>query len=157
MQGDDKLYISQGNSLEKIYLSSKGFVPGNQTNDLGISKSVPLIFPGHFHIVFFLADNLWKGDDSFEIGKQMNVTSMLGESKHWTVVQLPVAYAATNWPIRYSAIDKDGVNVAVAGRTGLAHYSVTNRKWKLFGNETQEKDFVVTGGLLWWNDFIVMG
>lgn len=138
LQGDDKLYISQGNSLEKIYLSSKGFVPGNQTNDLGIN-------------------NLWKGDDSFEIGKQMNVTSMLGESKHWTVVQLPVAYAATNWPIRYSAIDKDGVNVAVAGRTGLAHYSVTNRKWKLFGNETQEKDFVVTGGLLWWNDFIVMG
>lgn len=31
------------------------------------------------------------------------------------------------------------------------------RKWKLFGNETQEKDFVTTGGLLWWNDFVVMG
>lgn len=47
--------------------------------------------------------------------------------------------------------------MAVAGRLGFALYSLTTRKWKLFGNETQEKDFVVTGGLLWWNEFIIMG
>lgn len=34
---------------------------------------------------------------------------------------------------------------------------MTNRKWKLFGNESQEKDFVVTGGLLWWQEFLIMG
>lgn len=34
---------------------------------------------------------------------------------------------------------------------------MVTRKWKLFGNETQEKDFIVTGGLLWWDDFIIMG
>lgn len=49
------------------------------------------------------------------------------------------------------------MNVAVAGRTGLAMYSMTTRKWKLFGNETQEKDFIVTGGILWWDDFVIMG
>lgn len=43
------------------------------------------------------------------------------------------------------------------GRTGLAHYSMQSRRWKLFGNETQEKDFIVVGGLLWWRDYIVMG
>lgn len=58
---------------------------------------------------------------------------------------------------QYTAIDCEGQNLAVAGRTGLAHYSMVSRKWKLFGNETQEKDFVVTGGLLWWRDHVVMG
>jgi RAB6A-GEF complex partner protein 1 len=48
-------------------------------------------------------------------------------------------------------------NISVAGRTGVALYSLSIKKWKLFGNETQEKDFVVTGGLLWWNDFTIMG
>lgn len=58
---------------------------------------------------------------------------------------------------QYSAIDVSGTNIAVAGRTGLAMYSMATRKWKLFGNETQEKDFIVTGGILWWDDFVIMG
>ena len=47
--------------------------------------------------------------------------------------------------------------MAVAGRTGLAHYNVTNNKWTLFGNQTQEKDFIATGGMLWWKQFLVVG
>lgn len=58
---------------------------------------------------------------------------------------------------QYSAIDEAGVNVCVAGRAGLAHYNCVSRRWKLFGNEAQEKDFVVTGGMLWWRDCIVIG
>ncbi|XP_026321124.1 guanine nucleotide exchange factor subunit Rich isoform X2 [Hyposmocoma kahamanoa] len=77
--------------------------------------------------------------------------------KQWSVLPLPATYIATNWPLRYSAIDEAGMNVCVAGRTGLAHYSGASRRWKLFGNEAQEKDFVVTGGMLWWRDYIVIG
>lgn len=44
----------------------------------------------------------------------------------------------------------------MAGRTGLAHYSLPSRKWKLFGNETQERDFIVTGGLLWHRGFLIV-
>lgn len=51
----------------------------------------------------------------------------------------------------------DGQNIAIAGRTGIAHYSIQSRRWKLFGNESQEKDFIVAGGLLWWRDYIVLG
>ncbi|KAF6199821.1 hypothetical protein GE061_006119 [Apolygus lucorum] len=84
-------------------------------------------------------------------------TAALADSKQWIVVQIPSAYSATNWPIRYTAIDEDGDKIAVAGRAGLAHYSLTHHKWKLFGNETQEKDMLVTGGLLWWGDYIIAG
>ncbi|XP_065331674.1 guanine nucleotide exchange factor subunit Rich isoform X2 [Cloeon dipterum] len=78
-------------------------------------------------------------------------------SKQWVVVTIPHTYSSTNWPIRYSAVDAEGQNVAIAGRTGFAHYSLLHRKWKLFGNETQEKDFVVTGGILWWHSYIILG
>ncbi|XP_059485791.1 guanine nucleotide exchange factor subunit Rich [Neocloeon triangulifer] len=78
-------------------------------------------------------------------------------SKQWVVVTIPHTYSSTNWPIRYTAVDAEGQNVAIAGRTGFAHYSLLHRKWKLFGNETQEKDFVVTGGILWWRSFIILG
>ncbi|XP_064476561.1 guanine nucleotide exchange factor subunit RIC1-like [Ornithodoros turicata] len=78
-------------------------------------------------------------------------------NKHWTVERVPHTYLSINWPIRYSAIDAGCNHIAVAGRGGLAHFSLAHNKWKVFGNETQEQDFVVTGGLLWWDSFIVLG
>ncbi|CAH1163628.1 unnamed protein product [Phaedon cochleariae] len=86
-----------------------------------------------------------------------SLTTPLAEGRQWLVIPVPSVYSSTNWPIRYSAIDSDGLNIAVAGRTGLAHYSMQSRRWKLFGNETQEKDFIVAGGLLWWRDYVIMG
>lgn len=74
----------------------------------------------------------------------------------WIVIQIPNSYLATNWPIRLAAIDTSGQHLAIAGRTGMAHYSLLSRKWKLFGNETQERDFEVCGGLLWWDNYVVL-
>ncbi|KRT84788.1 hypothetical protein AMK59_2574 [Oryctes borbonicus] len=84
-------------------------------------------------------------------------SSTLAEGRQWLIILVPSTYTATNWPVRYSAIDNSGQHLAIAGRTGVAHYSMVTRKWKLFGNESQEKDFVVSGGLLWWRDYVVMG
>jgi len=78
-------------------------------------------------------------------------------TKLWTIVPIPHSYLSSSWPIRYTACDSTGHWVAVAGRTGIAHYASQNKKWKLFGNETQEKDFMVTGGVLWWKDFLIIG
>ena len=78
-------------------------------------------------------------------------------SKHWITIVIPHNYIGSSWPIRYTAMDDTSEHIAVAGRTGFAHYSLGLRKWRLFGNETQEKDFIVTGGLLWWRDHIAMG
>ncbi|XP_015171463.1 PREDICTED: guanine nucleotide exchange factor subunit Rich isoform X2 [Polistes dominula] len=83
------------------------------------------------------------------------ITQTLAGCKQWLVVPIPSAYTGSNWPIRYTAIDNEGLSIAVAGRTGLAHYSLPSRKWKLFGNESQERDFIVTGGLLWHRGFLI--
>ncbi|XP_011193107.2 guanine nucleotide exchange factor subunit Rich [Zeugodacus cucurbitae] len=136
LQGDDTLYINQGDNLEKIYFGSKFTFPNNSTEPTKVDCNQ---------------------DDSIEMKKSIDISSILSESKLWNVIQLPLTYAASNWPIRYSAINTEGTHLAVAGRTGLAHYSMLTKKWKLFGNESQEKDFVVSGGLLWWKGFIVMG
>ncbi|KAJ7986873.1 hypothetical protein DPEC_G00332920 [Dallia pectoralis] len=81
--------------------------------------------------------------------------TLLGH-KHWHVVQIHSTYLETNWPIRFAAIDTAGQCMAVAGRRGFAHYSMSTRKWKLFGNITQEQNMTVTGGLAWWKDFVVV-
>ena len=87
----------------------------------------------------------------------ISLSMMSSGSKLWTTISIPHTYMGSSWPIRFTSLDSDCQYLAVAGRTGLAHYSVLQRKWRLFGNETQEKDFIVTGGLLWWKDFIIVG
>ncbi|EDV41297.1 uncharacterized protein Dana_GF23489, isoform C [Drosophila ananassae] len=134
LQGEDCLYLNQGNNLERTYAGSQATFPSSGT---GAETTTD--------------------DDCLELKQSPHTGSILTESKYWTVLQLPLNYAATNWPIRYAAIDQEGLHLAVAGRTGLAHYSLVSRRWKLFGNESQEKDFVVSGGLLWWQGFVVMG
>ena len=52
------------------------------------------------------------------------------------------------------AVDKSGTCIAVAGKSGLCHYAAFSKRWKLFGNETQEHDMMVTGGMTWWKDYI---
>ncbi|CAH1775600.1 unnamed protein product [Owenia fusiformis] len=82
--------------------------------------------------------------------------SVLIGNKQWQIVPVPLTYLASNWPIRYTAIDRTGQCLAVAGKMGVAHYALFSKKWKLFGNETQERDVVVSGGLTWWRDFLCL-
>ncbi|CAH1760958.1 9346_t:CDS:10 [Entrophospora sp. SA101] len=57
--------------------------------------------------------------------------------------------------IPYASINGEGRYIAIAGRRGLAHYNVTSGRWKLFGNQQQEQEFAVRGGLLWYKDILV--
>ncbi|XP_063700094.1 guanine nucleotide exchange factor subunit Rich [Culicoides brevitarsis] len=141
LQGDDKILINHNETLETIYHHNSTY------NELMINNDDPSLTSPDADLSQL---------DNFEI-KSIYSTSFLSASKHWISVMVPTAYTNANWPVRFSALDKSGNNLAVAGRTGLALYSLTTRKWKLFGNETQEKDFVVTGGLVWWNEFVILG
>ena len=60
--------------------------------------------------------------------------------------------------LQYVCCDANCSLLAVAGRNGVAHYSLKQRRWHLFGNESQEEDFVVTGGMVWWRGaYLVVG
>ncbi|CRK30246.1 hypothetical protein BN1723_014356 [Verticillium longisporum] len=59
------------------------------------------------------------------------------------------------WPIRHTVISPDGRYVAVAGRRGLAHYSVNSGRWKTFMNEAAENEFQVRGGMCWYQHILV--
>ncbi|KAL0870009.1 hypothetical protein ABMA27_006189 [Loxostege sticticalis] len=138
LQADDKLYVNLEDNLTR---RTKISIIDSSSDTYQAENGIP----DHANLEFDNSTKYREFVDDNECRKQ------------WIVLPLPATYIATNWPLRYSAIDEAGTNVCVAGRTGLAHYSCASRRWKLFGNEAQEKDFVVTGGMLWYRDYIVIG
>jgi hypothetical protein len=70
------------------------------------------------------------------------------ETGLWNNVQIPPEYLHRQWPIRCSVISTDGRYVAVAGRRGLAHYSVASGRWKTLSH-LKEDEFTVRGGMCW--------
>lgn len=88
----------------------------------------------------------------FPLFLKHGMMDMVTEAHH----QIPPAYMATNWPVRYASISSDGKLVAIAGRRGLTHYSLTSGKWKLFQDERAEQDFAVRGGMLWFHHVLVV-
>ena len=77
------------------------------------------------------------------------------ESDVWQSIRTPVQYIADNWPLRYSTISGDGRLIAVAGRRGLIHYSMSSGRWKCFESPAQEQAFFVRGGLLWFHHVLI--
>ncbi|CAD6503818.1 BgTH12-05563 [Blumeria graminis f. sp. triticale] len=73
----------------------------------------------------------------------------------WHVAQIPSSYLHDQWPMRCSVISPDGRYIAVAGRRGLAHYSVFSGKWKTFVDEDVENEFQVRGGMCWYQNILV--
>ncbi|KAJ2741157.1 WD40 repeat protein [Coemansia sp. BCRC 34301] len=74
----------------------------------------------------------------------------------WHVAHVPPDYISSNWPIRYVAADDDGLHIAVAGKNGLACYSVAAHKWRLFRNQQQEASISCVGGLLWYREYLIV-
>ena len=73
----------------------------------------------------------------------------------WNHVQIPSAYLANQRPIRSAVISSDGKYVAIAGRRGLAHYSVSSGRWKTFDDMLAENAFVVRGGMCWYQHVLI--
>ncbi|CUS15732.1 unnamed protein product [Tuber aestivum] len=93
---------------------------------------------------------IYRGYDKSDITAISQEASVL-----WHHVQMPSVYLVDNWPIRSAVISPDGRYVAIAGRRGLAHYSVNSGRWKTFVNENMEQNFVVRGGMCWYQHILI--
>jgi WD40 repeat protein len=84
-----------------------------------------------------------------------DLTSISAEPFLWHTTNIPASYLMTQWPIRCTVISPDGRYVAVAGKRGLAHYSVNSGRWRTFVNESAENEFSVRGGMCWYQNILV--
>ncbi|ONK76132.1 uncharacterized protein A4U43_C03F24280 [Asparagus officinalis] len=70
-------------------------------------------------------------------------------------LKLPVSYISQNWPVLNVVASKDGTYLAVAGLHGLILYDLRQKKWRVFGDVTQEQS-IECKGLLWLGKIIVV-
>ncbi|TQN69387.1 Guanine nucleotide exchange factor subunit ric1, partial [Colletotrichum shisoi] len=84
-----------------------------------------------------------------------DLAGISAEPHLWHTTKIPSAYLLHQWPIRHTVVSPDGRYVAVAGRRGLAHYSVNSGRWKTFANEAMENEFQVRGSMCWYQHILV--
>lgn len=84
-----------------------------------------------------------------------DLTSISAEPSLWHTTKVPANYLLNQWPIRCTSVSPDGRYVAVAGKRGLAHYSVNSGRWKTFASEAMENEFQVRGGMCWYQNVLV--
>ncbi|KAL7121417.1 hypothetical protein ACP275_02G180800 [Erythranthe tilingii] len=70
-------------------------------------------------------------------------------------LNLPVSYISQNWPVLHVAASRDGMYLAVAGRHGLILYDIRLKRWRVFGDITQEQQ-IQCQGLLWLGKIVVV-
>ncbi|CAK7564050.1 MAG: WD40 repeat protein [Sporothrix epigloea] len=84
-----------------------------------------------------------------------DLTTISAEPSLWHTARIPATYLVNQWPIRCTVISSDGRYVAVAGRRGLAHYSIGSGRWRTFANAIAENEFAVRGGMCWYQNLLV--
>jgi len=84
-----------------------------------------------------------------------DLTTISAEVSLWYQVQVPAYYLVDQWPIRCAVISNDGRYVAIAGKRGLAHYSVHSGRWKMFDDPMMENEFTIRGGMCWFQHVLI--
>ncbi|GAM24943.1 hypothetical protein SAMD00019534_081180, partial [Acytostelium subglobosum LB1] len=73
----------------------------------------------------------------------------------WKHLQIPSIYLNDNWPIKHIALSRDRSQLAVAGRKGVILYNSLSKRWKMFGDRTQEQE-IESLGLTWYKHTIII-
>jgi hypothetical protein len=92
---------------------------------------------------------LYRGHDLSDL------MTISGKDSLWHHAQYPPSYLHSQWPIRSCVVSQDGRYIAIAGRRGLAHYSVSSGRWKTFEDKKAENSFAVRGGMCWYGHILI--
>ncbi|KAL8669805.1 MAG: hypothetical protein Q9168_005624 [Polycauliona sp. 1 TL-2023] len=84
-----------------------------------------------------------------------STATISADTSLWQHVAIPATYLTNQRPIRSVVTSHDGRYVAVAGKRGLAHYSVGSGRWKTFDDPEAESAFVVRGGMCWYQHVLI--
>uniref|UniRef100_A0A1I7VEJ0 Protein RIC1 homolog n=1 Tax=Loa loa TaxID=7209 RepID=A0A1I7VEJ0_LOALO len=114
----------------------------HSANSSGVESTDKIIFLSSSHIYLSAAK---------EREQSVNAPQSI-----WHVLSVPNNYLSFNWPIRLVEMDDHGQWLVVAGARGFIHYNLMTRKWRMFGNESQERDMLVTGGMTVWGGYVVI-
>ena len=85
-----------------------------------------------------------------------DLTSISNEASLWHHAHFPSVYLHHQWPIKSCVVSQDGRYIAIAGRRGLAHYSVQSGRWKTFVDLSVESSFALRGGMCWFNHILAV-
>ena len=110
------------------------FSPGNISRTLLYTSSTLMIFNGH---------------------DAPDIMSLSSDDSLWTHVEMPRLFLINQRPLRCAVISPDGRYIAIAGRRGLAHYSIQSGRWKTFDDLEAESSFMIRGGMCWYQHILI--
>ncbi|KAI9722813.1 MAG: hypothetical protein M1828_004509 [Chrysothrix sp. TS-e1954] len=84
-----------------------------------------------------------------------DTTTISSKGLLWHHVQAPLNYIFEQGPMRAAVTSSDGRYLAIAGQRGLAHYSLSSGRWKVFEDEIAQNEFLVRGGMCWLQHLLV--
>ena len=92
-------------------------------------------------LIFFLGKNV-----AIYVDVQLIIILLFSEQ---------VSYSSQNWPVLHVVASDDGMYLAVAGSHGLVLYDLRNKRWRFFGDVTQEQK-IQCKGLLWLGKIVIV-
>ena len=84
-----------------------------------------------------------------------DAAAISADASWWHHFRIPSPYLANQRPMRCAVISPDGRYIAVAGRRGLAHLSISSGRWKTFDDLEVENSFIVRGGMCWYQHILI--
>ncbi|PWA03580.1 hypothetical protein BB558_000217 [Smittium angustum] len=119
-----------------------GYVPR-----CGLSKCLSVSFE---NLIFLTEDKIL-----FYVDDLNTEVDSCQPSFMWNSYKISTMYLEENWPVRYAIKSARLGLIAVAGRRGLAIFNNSMAKWKLFNLKSEESSLECSGGMAFFNRFLI--